>query len=136
MDGRRRRVESRPVTPFGRLIREQRHLRGLSLDAVADAATAAGHPLTKSRLHQLETETLPTWPAASIVKGIAHVLKIPERVLSLALLESMGLDLPQMPSAEWLLLVSRGERLSPAERRRLMKTIETLLPDDDEGADQ
>lgn len=132
MDGARRGNHAHPVTPFGRLIREQRERRRMSLDDVVAAAAERGFTFTKSRLQQLETAAqFPTWPRAEIVKGISSALNIPERVLTLALLESMGLDLPQMPSSDWMLLVSKGERLSPREQQKLFALIEAWLPDDD-----
>lgn len=102
----------------------------MSQDDVVAAAERAGYSFSKSRLSQLETE-MKTWPSADIIKGLSAALKIPERTLSLALLESMGLDIPQMPSADWMLVVSKAEKASPARQRRLRRAIESLLDDED-----
>lgn len=106
----------------------------MSQDAVVAAAKKAGYSFGKSRLSQLETEEFPTWPGPKIIKGLSVALGIPERVLSLALLESMGLDIPQMPSSEWMLIVNKAEQMSPAEQRRLRRVVENLL--DDEGENE
>lgn len=136
MDSGRRRRDARPMTALGRLIYEQRSAHRMSLDDVVAAAKRSGYTVSKSRISQLETEPVPTWPRAEIVKGLAAALKVPERVIVAALVESMGLDLPQMPSAEWLLLIAKGERLSPARRRHLITALDALISENDVGADQ
>lgn len=135
MDGGRRGTDPRPVTTFGRLIREQREKRGMSLRDVEAAAEKAGYKLSKSRVTQFENEPLPTWPRAEVIKGLAAALVIPERVLTAALVESMGLPMPHMPSPEWLLVISEAEKMPPGRQRRLLRQIDTLFDvnDDAEG---
>lgn len=136
MDGSRGPKDSQPVTPLGRLIAEQRRVRGMSLDQVSAAAKAAGYTISKQRIWQLENEAAPTWPRAEVVKGLAVALGVPERVVTSALVESMGLQQAAMPDTDWQLLISKSERLTPAGQRRLKRQIETLLDiNDDEGDD-
>lgn len=136
MDDLAGRPDPRHVTSFGRLIREQREKRGMSLDAVVAAAKAAGYTMSKARVHQLETEAVPTWPRPEILKGLSAALVIPERVLTAAMIESMGLALPQMPSTDWQMIAAKSEALTPAGKRRLMKQIETLIDLNDEESDE
>src|SRR4051794_11610932 len=124
IDGPRGRKDSQPVTPLGRLIAEQRRIRGMSLDQVAAAAKAAGYTISKQRVWQLENEPAPTWPRSDVVKGLAVALGVHERVVTSALIESMGLQQASMPDVDWQLLISKSERLTPAGQRRLKRQIE------------
>lgn len=124
---------ARFVTPFGRLIHELRTRRGLSLRQLADLSAARGYKVSHTRIGDLETKPIPTWPSADIIKGLAAALGVPERVLTAALVESMGLTLPQMPSTDWLMVISKAEQMTPAGQRRLMRQIDTLFDVNDEA---
>lgn len=136
MDGPRGRSDPQPVTALGRLIAEQRRIRGMSYDQVAAAAKAAGYTVSKQRVWQLENEAVPTWPRADVVKGLAVALGVNERVVTSALIESMGLAQAGMPDTDWQLLISKSARLTPAGQRRLKRQIEALLDINDEDGDE
>jgi len=75
-------MEQKPKT-FGDWLREKRAAAGLSLQAVADRMTVAGHPISKQRLNDIENNKprtkggRPPRPTENQVEAIAKAVFVP-----------------------------------------------------------
>jgi transcriptional regulator with XRE-family HTH domain len=114
------------VNRFQRLVEQRLDERDWTLNQVASRGG-----LNRSTVYRLMGSEWKRMPSAATLDGLSKGLELPLQLLKDTAAESVGIRVYDEPASDpdTRVVIATMERLSPAERRRLRKMVESMFDD-------
>lgn len=112
--------------PLGVLIKDAMEANGWSLQDLADRATRAGYPVSRQGLSQLAANPVKSMHAEGVRRMVAAT-GLPERVVIVAYVRSLGLSWSETGAADPVeALIRADSRLSTEDKQLLLTMVEQM----------
>lgn len=115
-----------PMHELAALIERTAEANGWTQAQIAKRATDHGHTLTVQNLSRIKHEPVKTLVPKTI-EALASGLQLPQSVVALAALESMGISVSATPPADATEAVKMDPRLGNRDRRIALAVLSELL---------
>lgn len=119
--------------PLGQLIQSVEDSRGWTLREISRRIDRAGYSMTHSHVGNLKKKPIRSI-TRDMVRALAVGLDVPERVVALAAIESMGVHDVNPAEAGAAIAIARDPSLSERDRRVLLAVVREMQSEDDQDA--
>ena len=120
--------------PLGRLIQSVEDSRGWTLREIARRATKAGYEISHQYVARLKRSDLKSI-SRELIAALGAGLDVPERVVGLAALESMGVHDVDPSEADLAATIARDSSLTERDRRVLLAAVREMQREQDDEQD-
>lgn len=120
--------------PLGQLIQSVEDSRGWSLRAIGRRTEKAPTSLTHTYIGRLKTKPI-TSVTIEAIQALAVGLDVPERVVGIAALESMGVHDVDPSEADLAATIARDASLTERDRRVLLAAVREMQRGQDDQQD-
>lgn len=120
--------------PLGRLIQSVEDSRGWTLREIARRATKAGYEISHQYVARLKRSDLESI-SRELIAALGAGLDVPERVVGIAALESMGVHDVDPSEADLAATIARDSSLTERDRRVLLAAVREMQREQDDEQD-